>query len=63
MVNQFVNDQIHPIAREIHKNDRIPLDMEGKLGELVLKGINVHKCDVECFFRESKILKIVEGLC
>ena len=63
MVSEFVNDQIHLIAREIDKKDRIPRDMVEKLGEMVLKGINVHECDVERFFRESKTLEIVEGSC
>ena len=63
MVSEFVNDHIHPITREIDKNDRIPKDMVGKLGEMVLKGINVYECDVERFLRESKILEIVEGPC
>ena len=61
MVSEFVNDQIHSIAREIDKKDRIPKDMVGKLGEMLLRGINVYECDVEHFFRESKILEIVEG--
>ena len=37
MVNEFVNDQIHSIAREIDKKDRIPKDMVGKLGEMLLR--------------------------
>lgn len=63
MVSEFVNDQIHPISIEIDKKDRVPRGMVGKLGEMVLKGINVHESDVERFFRESKILEIVEGPC
>ena len=65
IVSEFVNDQIHPIAREIDEKDRIPKDIVGTMGELVLKGINIHgsyfyvlECDVDRFFRESKILTI-----
>ena len=65
MVSEFGNDQIHPIAGEINEKDRIPKDIVGIMVELVLEGINIHKsyfyvleCDVERFFRESKILTI-----
>ena len=57
MVSEFVNDQIHSIAREIDKKDRIPKDMVGKLGEMLLRESMFMNVMSNIFSENQKFLK------
>ncbi len=71
MICDFAKDEILPIAKELDKNGSFPRKIVKKMGQLGLMGINVpskyggygyvHEYDVDRFFRDEKILEIIDG--
>ena len=73
MVSEFAKDEIIPVARELDKNGSFPTEIVKKMAQLGLMEITreaiqiyggygyVHENDVERFFRDAKILEIVDG--
>ena len=73
MVCDFVKREIQLIAKELDKNGSFPTEIVKKMGRLGLMEITmeviqiyggygyVHENDVERFFRDAKILEIVDG--
>ena len=73
MVCDFVKRDIQLIAKELDKNGSFPTEIVKKMGQLGLMEITreaiqiyggygyVHENDAERFFRDAKVLEIVDG--
>ena len=73
MVCDFAKREIQLIAKELDKNGSFPTEIVKKMAQLGLMEITreaiqiyggygyVHENDVERFFRDAKILEIVDG--